>query len=223
MPSGADEILASLWARSGADEAQLATLDDATALLDAAYRSPRPGAFVVVAAMYDDFLVATSSLGEAPMARSITRAHIRHLVGENLFFEGDYMAAMLEFSSAASETENVCADQNAIALRVFYVVEALEAAAFHSFSMGDTRLAARAHDIELRLTLQWLHRWSTTLPALGRRLHGHVYYALSRVCLVRAVEATAKREPSWDIAARLWLLWAMALERRSEAVNPMWT
>jgi len=223
MPSGADEILASLWASSGADEVHLAMLDDAATLLDAAYRSPSPGAFMVVAAIYDDFLVATSSLGEVPMARSITRAQVRHLVGENHFFEGDYMAALLEFSSAASEAESAGVDPSALALRDFYIVEALEAAAFHSLSTGDTQLAARAHDVELRLTLQWLHRWPTTLPALGRRLHGHVFYALSRVCLVRAAEATAKSELSWDIAAGLWLLWGIAFERRSEDVNPMWT
>lgn len=230
MASGADEILGPLWMKAGAHDRLLSMIGEAARRLDAAYKSPEAAGFTRVAKIYDEFLAAASGVVHAPLARAITFGHVHHILGEQCFFTGRYWNAMSQFILAATKLEEVSADRDADALRAFYLIEALEAAAFGTFSEGDASSALRVHGLELGLTVRLLRNWPTSLPLLQRRLVGHLYYALSRVCLVRAAQYRfdtyetpgTRAGASLDMAVTSWLLWSLVLDRRSKAVNPMW-
>lgn len=230
MASGADEILWFLWADAGGDDRLLALINEARAELDAAYTSSGGAGFGRVASMYSAVLAYAPELRHSELPRALTQAHMLHVLGEDHFFSGRYRAAMRNFNAAVDVLDHVVTDTYARALRSFYLIEALEAGAFAVFSEGDALLARRAHDIELRLTARALAEWPRGLPLLRSRLKGHLFYGLSRMCLVNAVlSAAVTADPAGQFLHRtgggpatLWLFWSMALERYSEQVNPMW-
>lgn len=232
MSAGADELIPSLLSAAGADPKLVALAIAAGEELDAAYDSGDALGFQRAAQLYRSVAEATSRLPRPEIPHVVTLAHVQHVLAEEQFFEGNFSAASLGFVAAEATLHQVSDGHCWRKLRVFYLIEAIEAAAFAAFADGNVQAAAHLHQLDLRLTCSALGGWSDGLPKLRRRLEGHVYYSLSRLCLVNAVTSDtgggrepggpAGRSPTNHQGQQVWLMLAVALERYSEKINPMW-